>query len=102
MARPREHDGVVYRRPRYKNSVDVLLRSKREAHPGINIQRGLAGSEQETPRTARRRGGPWKPSSRTDSARSAFSSALLHVPLDWKKATVHKPCQYERDSNHLG
>ena len=43
----------------YKNCVDVLLRSKREAHPGINIHRGLVGSEQETPRTVRRSRGPW-------------------------------------------
>src|ERR1700679_1957544 len=30
---------------------------------GISLHRGLAGSEQETPRTSRRPRGPWKPSS---------------------------------------
>ena len=59
-----------------------------------SIKAGSASGNQPSPRTGRKR--------TRNSARSAFSSALLHVPLDWEKATVHKPCQYERDSNHLG
>ncbi len=37
-----------------QSSWDALFRSKWEAHPGINLHRGLARGESETPGTAQR------------------------------------------------
>ena len=102
MARPREHDGVVYQRPNTR-----ILWMCYFDQSGKRIRESIFTEDwQEANKKLRERLGALEVlgNLRPELTRRAllFHRPCCMCPSTGKKATVHKPCQYERDSNHLG